>query len=144
MRRLLVLTVATALAACDSAPPAQPRNRAQASSSRVETITTVRPQPAPLDPPPTLVDESPPPKPKVLPGGGPAPIFSAEDERLRASLPFTPAIAMDPVDGSKISLRANTPTLEYKGVLYYFANDANKRLFVNDPDRALRGGYLRL
>jgi YHS domain-containing protein len=132
------------VAACDSSPPAQPRARGQASSARAETITSVRPHPAPLDPPPTLQDEAPPPKPKTLPGGGPAPIVSAEDERLRASLPFTPAIAMDPVDGSKISLRANTPTLEYKGILYYFANDANKRLFANDPERALRGGYLRM
>ena len=109
----------------------------------MQTITTVRPVPATLDPPPLLEDEAPPPKPKTI--QSPAPIaFSPEDERLRAALPFTPAIAMDPIDGSKISIRAVTPTFEYKGKIYYFANEANKRVFTSDPERALKGGFLRL
>jgi YHS domain-containing protein len=142
MRRLLAITV-VALAACDSAPPAQ--SQAQADAAKIETIATVRPQPAQLDPPTMLQDEAPPPKPKLLPWQTATPIvFSAEDERLRASLPFTPAIAMDPIDGSKISIRANTPTFEYKGKIYYFADDANKQTFRSDPERALKGGYMRL
>ncbi len=143
MRRFLLLLTVPALAACDSAPPAQ--SATQASASRVETITTVRPQPAPLDPPTMLLDEAPPPKPKLLPWQTAVPIvFSPEDERLRSSLPFTPAIAMDPIDGSKISIRAATPTFEYKGKIYYFSSDENKHIFSSDPERALKGGYMRL
>jgi len=92
-----------------------------------------------------LHDEAPPPKPKAMPWETPAPIvFSPEDEKLRASLPFTPAIAMDPVDGSKISIRASTPTFEYKGKIYYFSNEMNKRVFTANPEHALKGGFMRL
>jgi len=92
-----------------------------------------------------LSDEAPPPKPKALPSETPTPIvFSADDEQVRASLPFTPAIAMDPIDGDKISIRAATPTFEYKGKLYYFSNEANKRMFAANPELALKGGYTRL
>jgi YHS domain-containing protein len=143
MRRLLLLLSCVALAACDSAPPPRPQSRASAAD--IQTITTVVPKPVPLDPPPMLEDEAPPPKPKLMPWQTATPIvFSPEDERVRASLPFTPAIAMDPIDGSKISIRANTPTFEYKGKIYYFANEANKRTFMADPERALKGGFMRL
>ena len=119
-------------------PP--PPKRAQ-----VQTINTVMPVPAPLDPPPMLSDEAPPPKPKALPWETPTPIvFSPEDEKLRASLPFSPAIAMDPIDGSKISMRATTPVFEYKGKIYYFSSEANKRAFAANPEAYLKGGYMRL
>jgi len=92
-----------------------------------------------------LQDEAPPPKPKVLPWETATPIvFSPEDEKLRASLPFTPAIAMDPIDGSKISIRASTPTHEYKGKIYYFANEANKRTFASNPEGILKAAFTRL
>ncbi|HEV7766913.1 MAG TPA: YHS domain-containing protein [Thermoanaerobaculia bacterium] len=111
----------------------------------MQTINTVMPVPAELDPPPMLQDEAPPPKPKALPWETPTPIvFSAEDEKLRSSLPFTPAIAMDPVDGSKISIRAATPTYEYKGKIYYFSNEANKKIFVANPEQYLKSGIMRL
>jgi YHS domain-containing protein len=145
MRRLLAAIAVAALAACDAAPTSQASTQSKADAASMQTVTTVRAQPAPLDPPAMLQDEAPPPKPKTLPWQTATPIvFSAEDERLRASLPFTPAIAMDPIDGSKISIRANTPTFEYKGKIYYFANDANKHTFTSDPERALKGGYMRL
>ena len=139
MRRFpLLLILLTALAACDSAPP-------PVQASNIQTINTVRPVPATLDPPPMLQDEAPPPKPKALPWETPTPIvFSPEDEKLRASLPFSPAIAMDPIDGGKISIRATTPTFEYKGKIYYFANEANKRIFSASPDGILKGGYTKL
>lgn len=145
MKRLIlypfVLSTVIALAACDSAPSS---SQTQASAAP-QTISTVAPRPAPLDPPPMLMDEAPPPKPKTLPWQTATPIvFSPEDERLRASLPFTPAIAMDPIDGSKISIRALTPTFEYKGKIYYFSNDANKHTFASNPEAALKGGYMRL
>jgi YHS domain-containing protein len=142
MRRLSALALLSAallaLVACDSGPQT-------AQAEPVQTINTVLPVPAPLDPPPMLNDEAPPPKPKALPWETPTPIvFSPEDEKLRASLPFSPAIAMDPIDGGKISIRATTPTFEYKGKIYYFTNEENKRTFAANPEQFLKGGYLRL
>ena len=143
MRRLsaLALTAAallTTLVSCDSSPQT-------AQAEPVQSINTVLPVPAPLDPPPMLNDEAPPPKPKALPWETPTPIvFSPEDEKLRASLPFSPAIAMDPLDGGKISIRATTPTFEYKGKVYYFSSEENKRLFSSNPEQYLKGGYMRL
>jgi YHS domain-containing protein len=140
MRRLLIFA-AIALAACDSAPPAQ----TSAQRAELRTIDSTPPKPAVLDPPPMLTDEAPPPKPKALAWENPTPIvFSAEDEKVRAALPFSPAIAMDPIDGSKISIRAATPTFEYKGKIYYFANEGNKRIFAANPEGILKGGYTKL
>ncbi|HUR81461.1 MAG TPA: hypothetical protein VM733_11895 [Thermoanaerobaculia bacterium] len=146
MSRFLLLTgtavAALALAACDSAP-APTREVTEAG---VSSINTVAPKPAALTPPPMLSDEAPPPKPKPLnqwdhPA---AVIFSPEDEKVRGALPFSPAIAMDAMDGSKISIRATTPTFEYKGKIYYFANEENRRAFMADPAAALKGGFMRL
>jgi YHS domain-containing protein len=141
MRRFYALALIT-LAACDSTPSSQ-----QTSAQRAElrTINSVPQRPAQLEPPPMLSDEAPPPKPKALPWETPTPIvFSPEDEKVRAALPFTPAIAMDPIDGSKISIRAITPTFEFKGKIYYFSNEANKRIFMSNPDGILKGGYTKL
>ena len=103
------------------------------------------PRPEVIDPPPMLSDEAPPPKPKALPWETPkAVVFSPEDEQVRASLPFSPAIAMDPIDGSKISIRAATPTFEYKGKVYYFSSEANKRIFMGNPEHALKDGFMKL
>lgn len=111
----------------------------------MQTVASSPQRPAQLTPPPMLQDEAPPPKPKALPWETPTPIvFSPEDEKLRASLPFSPAIAMDPVDGAKISIRAATPTLEYKGKIYYFANEANRRAFLASPETYAAGGMMRL
>lgn len=140
MKPLRALPALLLLAACDAAPP----TRAQAAG--VATINTVAPQPAPLEQPPMLQDEAPPPKPKPLnQWHTPEPILlTPEDEKLRASLPFSPAIAMDPVDGSKISITAKTPMLEYKDKIYYFSNEANKKIFSGNPEEALKGGFMRL
>lgn len=139
MRRFVAIPFLLLVAACDTPPP-QPQQSAQ-----IQSINTLQPQPAPLDPPPMLQDEAPPPKPKVMPWETPTPIvFSPEDEKLRASLPFSPAIAMDPVDGSKISIRATTPTFEYKGKIYYFSSEANKQTFAANPEAALKVGTMRL
>lgn len=140
MRRFFILA-AIALAACDAAPPSQ----TSAQRAELRTIDSAPPHPAQLDPPPTLNDEAPPPKPKALAWENPEPIvFSAEDEKVRAALPFTPAIAMDPIDGSKISIRAATPTFAYKNKIYYFANEANKRTFAANPEGVLKGGFTKL
>ena len=139
MRRFLVTGIVL-LAACDTAPPAVTQ------ASQFQTVHQVATQPPPpLDPPPMLQDEAPAPKPKALPWETPTPIvFSPEDEKLRASLPFSPAIAMDPIGGGKISIRATTPTFEYKGKIYYFTNEENRRAFAANPEQYLKGGFLRL
>lgn len=139
MKCLRALPALLLLVACDAAPPTRTQ------SANVATINSVTPRPAPLEQPPMLQDEAPPPKPKALPWETPKPIvFTPEDEKLRASLPFSPAIAMDPIDGSKISMTATTPTYEYKGKIYYFSNEANKRVFMGSPEQALKGGFMKL
>jgi YHS domain-containing protein len=55
-----------------------------------------------------------------------------------------PAIAMDPIDGSKISIRASIPTVEYKNKLYYFANEDHKRTFVANPEQYTKGLFSHL
>ena len=133
---LLVLLVA-----CDATPPPT-----RTPGPGVATIHTVPPKPAPLPQPPVLQDEAPPPKPKPLnQWHTPEPIvLTPEDEKLRAALPFSPAIAMDPIDGSKISITATTPTWEYKNKIYYFSNEANKQIFAANPEHSLKGGFMRL
>ena len=144
MRYLSAATLLLVLTAC-ARPAAAPGQPAQPQLSEMQTIESVDPRPKVIDPPPMLSDEAPPPKPKVQPWEKPTPIvLSPEDEKLRASLPFSPAIAMDPVDGSKISIRATTPMLEYKNKIYYFSNEANKQIFAANPEQALKGGFMRL
>ncbi|HEX7155501.1 MAG TPA: YHS domain-containing protein [Thermoanaerobaculia bacterium] len=135
-RFLLLILVSGSIVACRQAPPAS-----QQASVQVRTIDSVQPRPVVLEPPPMLSDEAPPPKPKAMPWETPTPIvFTPEDDKVRSELPFTPAIAMDPLDGSKISIRASTPTFEYKGKIYYFSSEANKRTFVANPEGTIKAG----
>jgi YHS domain-containing protein len=143
MRLILIATVLLT-AACARSNAQQPATQ-QAVSTEVRTIESVDPRPQVIDPPPMLQDEAPPPKPKAQPWETTTPIIlTPEDEKLRAALPFSPAIAMDPVDGSKISIRATTPTIEYKGKIYYFSNEANRRAFAANPEEAIKGGMMRI
>ena len=137
MKRFAVLILAV-ISCARSAPKA---HVAQADTN-IQTIDSTPPQPAPLSPPPVLTDEGPPPKPpgNVQTADAPPP-FSPQDEAMRAAMPFAPAIALDPVDGSKISIRANTPTAEYKGHVFYFSSEANKRTFMASPDQYLKGSF---
>lgn len=57
------------------------------------------------------------------------------------NLPFSPKIAMDPVDGSKLSIRRTTPIAEYKSRIYYFSSEANRREFIRSPDDYLSGKF---
>ena len=138
----LLLILATAC----SRTPSQPAGAAaQPQVSEMRTIESVDPRPQVIDPPPVLQDEAAPPKPIGQPWETPEPVvLTPEDEKLRAALPFTPAIAMDPVAGSKISITARTPTLEYKGRIYYFESDANRKTFQANPDSFLTGKFTRL
>lgn len=142
MRHSLVIAVLLLAAAC-SAPTG---TRAQGGTqTEMKTIDSAGVRPAPMDPPPMLTEEAPPPKPKenVAQADAPPPPTS-QDEALRAALPFAPAIAMDPIDGSKISIRASTPTYEYKNKIYYFSSEENKRTFTANPEQYTKGVFSHL
>lgn len=66
---------------------------------------------------------------------------AAQDERV--VLPFAPAIAMDPVDGQKVSIRKNTPTFEYKKKIYYFTSETNRRMFMANPETYTKGSLAK-
>ena len=141
-RFLIVLAIFTA--ACSGAPGAQ-QNAAQQQTADMRTIDNVDPHGTVNDPPPMLTDEAPPPKPKLMPWETRTPVvMSPEDEKLRNALPFSPAIAMDPINGDKISIRAATPTFEYKGKIFYFSNEENKRTFVSNPAEYTKSSLTRL
>jgi YHS domain-containing protein len=138
---IVALCAATALACARSAP----RARTARQTEDVKTVDSVDPRSAVIDPPPVLTDEGPAPKPKggLLSTDAPPPP-TPQDEAVRASLPFAPAIALDPVDGSKISIRAGTPAAEYKGHIFYFSSEANKRAFLASPEQYLKGVFAHL
>ncbi len=142
MKRLSILIACALLCAC---PRSAPRARTTTAASEVRTIDSTDPRPAVIDPPPVLTDEGPAPKPKggILSADAPPPP-TPQDEALRGSLPFAPAIALDPVDGSKISIRAGTPVADYKGHFFYFSSDANKRTFLASPNQFLKGVFAHL
>ncbi|HUP44902.1 MAG TPA: YHS domain-containing protein [Thermoanaerobaculia bacterium] len=145
MKRVSLVLLGPLLAAACTRPAAQPAAPRQQQAAEMRTIESVDPRPQVIDPPQVLQDEAPPPKPKVRPWETAVPIvLTPEDEKLRASLPFSPAIAMDPVDGSKISIRATTPIHEYNGRLYYFSSEANKREFIASPKQYLTGRFTAL
>ena len=139
MRRFTILMLALTVVSCSRSAP---RAAAARAALEIETIDTTQPRPAPLSPPPVLTDEGPPPKPpgNVQTADAPPP-FTPQDDAIRAAMPFAPAIALDPVDGSKISIRANTPNAEYKGHVFYFSSEATKRTFIASPDQYLKGSF---
>jgi YHS domain-containing protein len=140
---MLVAALAAALAGgCGGKPKAAAASKPQ---SEMRTIDSSDLRPVTVDPPPMLTDEAPPIKTATgLAQADAPPPPTAADEALRASLPFTPAIAMDPIDGSKISIRASIPTVEYKNKLYYFANEDHKRAFVANPEQYTKGLFSHL
>lgn len=131
MRNFACIVALIAIAGCHQAP----QRRAPSRSTELRTIESADPRPAVIDPPPMLPDEAAAPKPKNAIEAQNAIPLTEQDEQVRANLPFAPAIAMDPVDGSKISIRAGTPTLEYKGHIFYFHSAENKATFQANPDQ---------
>jgi YHS domain-containing protein len=135
-----LLTCIALLNGCSRSSSAAPRKAPAATD--MQTIDSVDARPAVLQPPPVLTDEGPAPKPKgdvTSPDAPPPP--TAEDEALRASLPFAPAIALDPVNGTKISVRANTLTYEYKGRIFYFSGEDSRRQFIANPTEFTKGVF---
>jgi YHS domain-containing protein len=142
-RTLVIVSLAALIAGCrgDSgkAPP-KPK-----PSIEMRTIDSTNVRPATIDAPPMLTDEAPPPKTATnLAQADAPPPPTAQDEAMRAALPFAPAIAMDAVDGSKISIRASTPTVEYKNKLYYFSSEDHKRTFQANPEQYTKGLFSHL
>jgi YHS domain-containing protein len=143
MRQLLLLSLIAV--ACARPSTRQAQQAAAVQPTEIRTIESVDPRPKLMDPPPVLQEEAAPPRPTGQPWEVKQPVLlTPEDEKLRASLPFTPAIAMDPIDGSKITIRASTPIFEYKGRIYYFQTEANKQQFASNPEAVLKGGMMRL
>jgi len=139
MNRLMIFA-AVALAACGGSKSGV----SQGAHAEMKTIDSADVRPGVIDPPPMLTDEAPAPKPKDNVAPSDAPPASPQDEALRAALPFAPAIAMDPVDGSKISIRASTPTFEYKNKIFYFSSEANKKVFTSNPEQYTKGVFSHL
>ncbi|MEA2325928.1 MAG: hypothetical protein QOE68_887 [Thermoanaerobaculia bacterium] len=142
MNRTIVMMMMAATLSCSGKPKstAEPKPK-----SEMRTIDSSDLRPVTVDPPPMLTDEAPPIKTVTgLAQADAPPPPTAADEALRASLPFTPAIAMDPIDGSKISIRASIPTVEYKNKLYYFANEDHKRTFMANPEQYTKGLFSHL
>jgi YHS domain-containing protein len=142
-RTIVMAMLAVALTAgCGGKPKTA---AAPKPKSEMRTIDSSDLRPTTVDPPPMLTDEAPPIKTVTgLAQADAPPPPTPQDEALRASLPFTPAIAMDPVDGSKISIRASIPTTEYKNKLYYFANEDHKREFLANPEQYTKGLFSHL
>jgi YHS domain-containing protein len=142
-RTLIIISIAAMVAGCrpaSRASVAQPQAQAE-----MRTIDSSNVRPATIEAPPLLTDEAPPPKTSTnLAQADAPPPPTEQDEALRASLPFAPAIAMDAVDGSKISIRASTPTVEYKNKLYYFSSEEHKRTFVANPEEYTKGLFSHL
>lgn len=139
----LILVALAALVACKRAPHARKASDGPVSMQTIDSADMHR---TVVDPPLTLTDAAPALKTKDPsnpnnPDGLP---LDAKDDALRASLPFAPAIAMDPVGGSKISIRVSTPTAEYKGRIFYFTNEENKRQFLANPDQYMKGSFSHL
>jgi len=139
---VMAMMLAALAAGCGGKPKSA---AAPKPKSEMRTIDSSDLRPVKIDPPPMLTDEAPPIKTVTgLAQADAPPPPTAADEALRASLPFTPAIAMDPVDGSKISIRASIPTVEYKNKLYYFANEDHKRTFMANPEQYTKGLFSHL
>ena len=138
LETICILSI-VALAAC-SRSSAAPRQ--QTAADPVQNIDTTQVKPAVLDPPPVLTDEGAP-VPKVKTDTASTAtavaVMSPQDEAVRAALPFSPAIGLDPVNGMKISLKASTPIVEYKNHLYYFTGEDTKRQFLASPEQYTKG-----
>lgn len=124
-----------------------PKNAATSTAqNQMKTIDTTDSKPILFDPPPVLTDEGTPPTKTTVgitqPDAPPPP--SPQDEALRASFPFAPAIAMDPVDGSKVSIRITTPMVDLKNKIYYFSSEENKRMFLASPETYMKGAFSHL
>lgn len=128
-------------AGCDQTPR-QPREVLE-----VRTLESAGIRPAPVEPPPVLEEQTLPQR--RIPGQNARKAAKGDAEqqqpspeeamRARVNLPFTPSIAMDPVDGSKVSITKDTPIYSFENKWYYFSSEANRRTFQADPESYATG-----
>ncbi|HEY2093705.1 MAG TPA: hypothetical protein VGJ81_17670 [Thermoanaerobaculia bacterium] len=136
MKKFAVLLLIAAACGQTQSPAARARPKVE-----MRTLDGADTRPVVIDPPPVLTDEAPPPKPHDPTAAQNQVPLTEADEQLRARLPFAPAIGLDPVDGAKISIRADTPTVELKNRIYYFSSEENKRTFMASPQQYLKGVF---
>jgi YHS domain-containing protein len=132
-KKLFTLLLLASLAGCKARVVSKPPIDAR-------TIENTPVAVVPSEPPPMVSEEITPLTPKMA--------TDQEKERIaalgqRVELPFAPAIAMDPVDGSKVSIRVNTPMIDYKKHIYYFSSAANRATFVANPDQFTKGSLAK-
>ena len=139
MNRSTAVVLLIVIASCARQAPQKVARAPQPQASEMRTIDTVPPAPVVIDPPPVLPDEAPAPKPKDPNQAQNLVPLTEQDEQVRAKLPFAPAIALDPVDGSKLSIRSTTPTLLYQNKVFYFSSEENKRTFQANPAQFMKG-----
>jgi YHS domain-containing protein len=133
---LILLFVATA---CDDP------DRNGSEPQEIRTIENVPTRLRPIDPPQQIdFTVTRPLSPEALRAES---IAAEEDPEERptdkwtTNLPFAPHIAMDSVDGSKIAITRDTPIAEYKGRIFYFNSEANRREFIRNPENYLSGPF---
>ena len=107
----------------------------------IESLPVIREESMELQPTQTeTVDGGKKPRPRATPVDKEG---REKELQSKMELPFAPLIAMDPVDGSKVSIRVETPTAEYKDRLYYFSTNENRRAFEADEEKFLKGQLAR-
>ncbi|MGH9457703.1 MAG: YHS domain-containing protein [Thermoanaerobaculia bacterium] len=138
---LIAAAASVALSACEAATPAE------RAPLEMKTIEETPPRLAAVDPPPLLqtgiippTATAPPPEETKAPSREPT---AAEALKAKTSLPFAPHIAMDPVDGSKLTITIDTPVFLYKDRWYYFSSEGNRRAFRANPAQYLTGPFAR-
>lgn len=143
MNRLFPAAMILAAACARPAAPTEP-------APEIRTIENTPITAIPLQPPATLDEPAEPrrpsPAPRAAAKAASAPTTTAGDKldelSRKMNLPFAPAIAMDPVDGSKVSISPDTPLYEYKDRLYYFSSAKNRQTFAANPEPFIKGRLL--
>lgn len=144
MQRLSIVLSGSLLVALAAA--CQPVSGTQAQPVEMRTVDDVGLNSLPVEAPPMITEQSTQLRAteQLGPDGKPirrtTPVPDPEAEVVAPiMMPFAPLIAMDPVDGSKVSIRVETPVTEYKDRLYYFGSAQNKAAFVADPEKYATG-----
>lgn len=128
---------ALALALASACHPEEPATRV----AEVRTVENSELGSIPVEAPPVLEEQVPLPVPTPGAATSTQTPAQAKEEALarRMDLPFAPAIAMDPVDGAKVSITTVTPVTEYKDKIYYFSSAGNRQTFLANPETYLKG-----
>jgi YHS domain. len=142
MRTTHLLSFAAAclfLAACQQQTP-------ETKAPDMRTIESVQGASLPVDAPPSLEDQAEPPTTTTGTQAAKNKTRAQQQEEAltrRMDLPFAPAIAMDPVDGAKVSITTATPMADYKNKIYYFSSIESRRVFLANSDAYVKGPLTR-